>query len=341
MFQAADLKAAGEAKFQQLNELSGVVAAPGVAGEAGGAGLGAVAAVGAAAGGAGGGGAGGSASKRKRDGDDVNENECPICLIEYDGRAFMIGCDKCDRWYHGVCVGIDETHGASDEEYVCPRCKAKRAAGKGKAKTGKAAKGKAGAAKGKTAASKGNARKAAAAGAAATAAVAAASAASVIDSGSRRARPDVGSLIGILHEGEWRNATVEKRAKDDTCLVRFVDNKSSAVQVDLKITKWRPVVDGKQLSFAEEVGEMRSVCERLKAHWGDSLTEIDQLTELCRVFEAKSAALPYLEGLVVRLRESYDEQRATQELQVAKFHQQTEQFQQLLAQSDMAEEPQQ
>lgn len=38
----------------------------------------------------------------------------------------MIGCDKCDEWYHPACVGLDITQIPNIEEYdfICPKCKA-------------------------------------------------------------------------------------------------------------------------------------------------------------------------------------------------------------------------
>jgi hypothetical protein len=38
----------------------------------------------------------------------------------------MIGCDKCDEWYHPACVGLDMTLITDIETYdfTCPPCKA-------------------------------------------------------------------------------------------------------------------------------------------------------------------------------------------------------------------------
>jgi hypothetical protein len=43
-----------------------------------------------------------------------------ICRGPYEG--FMIGCDTCDEWYHGPCVGITESQAARCERWICPRC---------------------------------------------------------------------------------------------------------------------------------------------------------------------------------------------------------------------------
>jgi hypothetical protein len=31
-----------------------------------------------------------------------------ICRKPYRQGVFMIGCDNCDEWYHGRCVGFEE-----------------------------------------------------------------------------------------------------------------------------------------------------------------------------------------------------------------------------------------
>ena len=38
----------------------------------------------------------------------------------------MIGCDKCDEWYHPACVGLDISTIPDIETYdfTCPPCKA-------------------------------------------------------------------------------------------------------------------------------------------------------------------------------------------------------------------------
>ena len=35
---------------------------------------------------------------------------------------FMIGCDKCERWYHGPCVGVGKLAADSLDDYLCPLC---------------------------------------------------------------------------------------------------------------------------------------------------------------------------------------------------------------------------
>lgn len=35
---------------------------------------------------------------------------------------FYIGCDRCQNWYHGRCVGILQSEANHIDEYVCPQC---------------------------------------------------------------------------------------------------------------------------------------------------------------------------------------------------------------------------
>ena len=39
--------------------------------------------------------------------------------------SFMVGCDQCDNWYHGDCVGVTKEAANTLTEYLCPRCKEK------------------------------------------------------------------------------------------------------------------------------------------------------------------------------------------------------------------------
>lgn len=40
-----------------------------------------------------------------------------------DSNRFMIGCDNCEEWYHGDCMGITEKDAKYIEQYYCTRCK--------------------------------------------------------------------------------------------------------------------------------------------------------------------------------------------------------------------------
>ena len=35
---------------------------------------------------------------------------------------FYIGCDECQDWFHGRCVGVTQQDADRLETYVCPRC---------------------------------------------------------------------------------------------------------------------------------------------------------------------------------------------------------------------------
>lgn len=52
----------------------------------------------------------------------AKQNYC-ICRRPYEG--FMIGCDECEEWYHGTCIGISESRADRVDKYVCVRCSLK------------------------------------------------------------------------------------------------------------------------------------------------------------------------------------------------------------------------
>lgn len=43
-----------------------------------------------------------------------------LCRRPYEG--FMIGCDECEDWFHGSCVGISESRADRVNKFVCLRC---------------------------------------------------------------------------------------------------------------------------------------------------------------------------------------------------------------------------
>lgn len=47
-----------------------------------------------------------------------------LCRRPYSG--FMIGCDECEEWYHGSCIGITESKADRFDKYVCIRCSLSR-----------------------------------------------------------------------------------------------------------------------------------------------------------------------------------------------------------------------
>ena len=52
--------------------------------------------------------------------DDSGARHC-LCGGPGDG-SFMLACDKCERWFHGACVGLDKRTGESLTTWDCPDC---------------------------------------------------------------------------------------------------------------------------------------------------------------------------------------------------------------------------
>ncbi|KAH0292567.1 hypothetical protein KCU62_g1919, partial [Aureobasidium sp. EXF-3399] len=49
-------------------------------------------------------------------------DEATYCVCRGSDRGFMIGCDSCDEWFHGGCVGISQEEGTSMDGYTCSGC---------------------------------------------------------------------------------------------------------------------------------------------------------------------------------------------------------------------------
>uniref|UniRef100_A0A0E0DMI4 PHD finger protein ALFIN-LIKE n=1 Tax=Oryza meridionalis TaxID=40149 RepID=A0A0E0DMI4_9ORYZ len=57
---------------------------------------------------------------------DHSETLCGTCGGIYSADEFWIGCDVCERWYHGKCVKITPAKADSIKQYKCPSCSSKR-----------------------------------------------------------------------------------------------------------------------------------------------------------------------------------------------------------------------
>ena len=55
--------------------------------------------------------------------DDESDNG-PYCICRGpDDHRWMIGCEKCEDWFHGACVDLDmETGESLVEKFICPNC---------------------------------------------------------------------------------------------------------------------------------------------------------------------------------------------------------------------------
>ena len=41
--------------------------------------------------------------------------------------SFVRSCDHCLKYFHGKCVGVDESTGKLIKKYICPFCRGKKA----------------------------------------------------------------------------------------------------------------------------------------------------------------------------------------------------------------------
>ncbi|KAF8765836.1 hypothetical protein HU200_008350 [Digitaria exilis] len=51
-----------------------------------------------------------------------DKNFCASCGDRYHANAFWIGCNVCERWYHGKCVKIRASEAENIDHYECPEC---------------------------------------------------------------------------------------------------------------------------------------------------------------------------------------------------------------------------
>ncbi|KAK1284689.1 PHD finger protein ALFIN-LIKE 1 [Acorus calamus] len=60
------------------------------------------------------------------DEDEHSETLCGTCGGSYSAEEFWIGCDICERWFHGKCVKITPAKAESIKQYKCPNCSMKK-----------------------------------------------------------------------------------------------------------------------------------------------------------------------------------------------------------------------
>eukprot|EP00850_Spirogloea_muscicola_P019147 SM000184S03780 [mRNA] locus=s184:191261:192227:- [translate_table: standard] len=65
-------------------------------------------------------------TKEEDDAEDEDEEHgdtfCGICGGPYGANEFWIGCDACEKWYHGKCVKITPVKAEHIKHYKCPSC---------------------------------------------------------------------------------------------------------------------------------------------------------------------------------------------------------------------------
>ncbi|NP_001131418.1 PHD finger protein ALFIN-LIKE 3 [Zea mays] len=71
------------------------------------------------------------AAKEYDDDDDEEDEEhtetfCGSCGGLYNANEFWIGCDICERWFHGKCVRITPAKADHIKHYKCPDCSSKK-----------------------------------------------------------------------------------------------------------------------------------------------------------------------------------------------------------------------
>ena len=65
--------------------------------------------------------------KKRASGDDGSSDRCPISDRIYKDGEFWIACDRCDKWYFGKAVNMDEKRAERQKTWVCPFCGRKKA----------------------------------------------------------------------------------------------------------------------------------------------------------------------------------------------------------------------
>mmetsp|Transcript_15649 Transcript_15649/g.18635 ORF Transcript_15649/g.18635 Transcript_15649/m.18635 type:complete len:157 (+) Transcript_15649:1303-1773(+) len=53
----------------------------------------------------------------------LDDSATRYCLCKgFNDGGFMIGCDGCENWYHGRCVGLSQKVGEALTAWTCPQC---------------------------------------------------------------------------------------------------------------------------------------------------------------------------------------------------------------------------
>lgn len=60
------------------------------------------------------------------DDEEHTETFCGTCGGLYNANEFWIGCDICERWFHGKCVRITPARAEHIKHYKCPDCSSKK-----------------------------------------------------------------------------------------------------------------------------------------------------------------------------------------------------------------------
>ncbi|XP_015089207.1 PHD finger protein ALFIN-LIKE 2-like isoform X2 [Solanum pennellii] len=60
------------------------------------------------------------------DEEEHGETLCGCCDGHYNADEFWIGCDICEKWFHGKCVKITPAKAEGIKQYKCPACNLKR-----------------------------------------------------------------------------------------------------------------------------------------------------------------------------------------------------------------------
>ncbi|CAM6116425.1 unnamed protein product [Calypogeia fissa] len=61
------------------------------------------------------------------DDEEHGDTFCGSCGGNYTADEFWIGCDSCEKWFHGKCVKITPARAEHIKHYKCPSCSNKRA----------------------------------------------------------------------------------------------------------------------------------------------------------------------------------------------------------------------